>query len=228
MALFRYREWRQGEFCLCFVDMAVGGGDYCAGQFLSHKWLDVPTVYHDSVTGSMATPIIHDELTRISAITGVPPVVAFERNNGGAFEMDRLARLNRFGAYKIYTMKVIGSYGSVVDSGKLGWDTNSGTRPKMVQELKDAVESHVIHLYHRQTVNELFSFIKRPNGRPEAEVNAHDDLVMALAGVWQLYQTEQPPRLDEGGASGVIETVSQAPGQYKDAFVLDARSRFEE
>lgn len=225
--IYRYREWQQGEFCLAFMDTGAGGGDFCAAQFLSHKWLDVPTVLHDPSTCSAVTPLIHEELTRISQITGVPPVIAFERNNGGSFELDRLARLNRYGAYRLYTMKVIGGYGKVVDSGKYGWDTNSATRPKMLQDLKDACEGHLLHLYHRPTVDELFAFIRRPNGSPAAEVGAHDDLVMALAGAWQLYQTEEPPRPDESARGGVVETVTEIPG-YKEAFTLDARPRFEE
>lgn len=222
MAFLKYREWQSGEFCICFVDMAAGGLDNCAGQFLSYKWLDVPEVYHAKVTGSYVTPLIHEELGRISAITGVQPIVAFERNNGGAFEMDRLARLNRFGAYRIYTMKQLDGYGRLIDTGKLGYDTNTATRPKMLQELKDALEGHLLHIYHRQTVNELFSFIVKPNGRAEAEVNAHDDLVMSLAGAWQLYQTEAPLLQQQG--SNVVETAPLEHRQ-KEAGVLYVEER---
>lgn len=221
MSFYRFRPWQHGEFVLTFADTAAGGDDNCAVQFLSHKWLDVAEVYHAKVTASFMTPVLHDELTNISRETGVQPVVAFERNNGGNFEMDRLARLNRYGAYRIYTMKNIDAYGKLVDTGKLGWDTNMATRPKMCQDLKDAVESDLLHLYHRQTVNELFSFVIKPNGRYEAEQNAHDDLVMALAGVWQLYQTEAPMR-DEGGGA-VVETMP-AGGYNKEAGVLYAKN----
>lgn len=212
----QFRPYQRGEFVLCFADTAAGGGDNCAAQFLSHKWLDVPEVYHSKVTATFMTPLLHQELTRISVETGVAPVVAYERNNGGGFEMDRLAQLNRYGAYRIYTMKSIDPTGRLVDTGKLGWDTNTGSRPKMLQELKDAVESEVLHLYHRPTVDEMFSFIISPTGKPEAEQGAHDDLVMALAGVWQLYQTESPMK-EQGG--GVVET-DESTGYYKEAGVL--------
>ncbi len=207
------------EFIICFADMAAGGIDNCAVQFLSQKWLDVPLVYHAKVTGSFMTPLIHERLSQISRETGVPPIVAFERNNGGSFEMDRLARLNRYGAYRIYTMKNLDVYGAMQDMGKLGWDTNMATRPKMLAELKDAIEGNLLHLYHRQTVNELFSFVIKPSGRAEAEQGAHDDLVMALAGAWQLYQTERPERESE---SGVVETEPLG-GRYKEAGVLIAK-----
>jgi len=113
--------------------------------------------------------------------------------------------------------------GSLVDTGKLGWDTNLGTRPKMLQEFKDAIEGELLHLYHRQTVNELFSFIIKPSGKAEAEEGAKDDLVMALAGAWQLYQTEKP--IDESG-SAVVE-AQPASGMYKEAGILYAENDYE-
>ncbi len=168
------------------------------------------------------TPLLHEELKRIYRETGIQPIIAYERNNGGGFEMDRLARLNRFGDYRIYTMKHLDPTGRVVDTGKLGWDTNTATRPKMLQELKDAVESEIVHVYHRQTVDEMFSFIISKTGKPEAEDGAHDDLVMALAIAWQLYQTEKP-LLEQGG--GVVET-DEGRGFYKEAGVLYAGEEY--
>lgn len=216
---YRYRDVQPGEFYVVFGDTAAGGGDNCAVQFLSTKWLDVPIVYHSKVTASFMTPLIHEELRRISKQTNIRPKVAFERNNGGGFEMDRMARLNRYHEYDIYTMKNLNPYGKLVDTGKLGYDTNTATRPKMLADLKDAVESQVLHLYHRATVDEMFSFIISSSGKPEAEEGAHDDLVMSLAGAWQMYQTEQVPAED---GSGVVETIPLGRG-YKEAGILIAR-----
>jgi hypothetical protein len=202
----RYRPWQRGEFVLVFQDTGAGGADNCAAQFLSQRWLDVPTVMQAHITATATTPLIHAELEDIYDQTGVRPVVAFERNNGGGFEMDRLARLNRLGNYRIYTMKALNPSGKLVDTGKLGFDTNTATRPKMLSDLDDGLNSRLLHLYDRPTTNELFSFIVNPKtGKAEAEQGAHDDLVMSLAGVWQLYQTEKPESNEDSG--GVVETV---------------------
>jgi len=56
---YRFRPLQKDEFIVAFADMAAGGNDSCAVQFLSHKWLDVPLVYHAQVTGSFMTPLIH-------------------------------------------------------------------------------------------------------------------------------------------------------------------------
>lgn len=212
----QFRPFQQGEFIVAFADTAAGGGDNCAVQFLSQKWLDVPLIYHSKVTATFMTPLLHERLTEIHKQTGIRPMVAYENNNGGSFELERLSRLNRLGDYRIYTMKQLSPTGRLVDSGKMGWSTNTATRPKMLADLKDAVEGGLIHLYHRQTVDEMFSFIVSATGKPQAEENAHDDLVMALAGVWQLYQTERPSSESE---SGVVETDDRASG-YKEAGVL--------
>jgi hypothetical protein len=135
-------------------------------------------------------------LEEIYDITGIKPVVAYERNNGGFFEMDRLNSLNRNQKYIIYRQKLNqGTKYNTSEGIKLGWDTNSATRPAMLTMLKDAIDNKLITIYDRPTITEMFSFVEVQTStawRAQAERSAHDDLVMSLAGVWQLYQTERP------------------------------------
>ena len=184
----RYRNVKLGEFYIVFVDTAWGGADYCAAQFMCKDSLDVPIVYHSKTIATEMTPRIHQELERIFDITHVKPVVCFERNNGGVSELERLATLNRQGKYTIYKQKHTAT-------PKLGYDTNSATRPVMLSQLKEAIDATLITLYDRPTINELFSFVvvqTSSSWKAQAESGAHDDLIMALAGVWQMYQTETP------------------------------------
>ena len=192
----RYREYKPNEFYVVFADTAWGGLDYCAAQFLCKTTLDVPVVYHSKTIASEMTPLIHTELERIYDETKVKPVVAFERNNGGVAEIERLASLNRMGKYRIYTEKSnIGSTETTENSSKLGWTTTSATRPQMLQMLKEVVDNRLINIYDKPTVNEMFSFIisqTSSSWKAQAESGAHDDLIMSLAGAWQLYQSENP------------------------------------
>jgi hypothetical protein len=195
MSFRRYRDYQDGEFYVVFADTSAGGGDWCAAQFLSKTKIDVPVVYHSPESATVMTPMLHNELETIFDKTGIAPVVAYERNNGGSFELERLSRLNRLQKYRIYTMKALDTEGRLVDTDKLGWDTNTATRPKMLQDGKEAIDGQLLRIYDKPTVTEMFSFVTRktPGGwRVEAEQSAHDDLVMALLGGWQLYQTEQP------------------------------------
>lgn len=193
----RYRHYERGEFYVVGVDTAWGGTDYCSAHFLSKTKLDIPTVYHSKVLATEMTPLIHLELEKIYDQTGVKPVVAFERNNGGVAEIERLATLNRDGKYRIYTEKTnIGSTDSTEDSVKLGWTTTSSTRPTMLSMLKEAVDNRLIRIYDKPTINEMFSFIisqTSSSWKAQAEQGAHDDLIMALAITWQLYQSEAEP-----------------------------------
>lgn len=202
MSFRRYRQYNLGEFYVVFADTAAGGGDYCAAQFLCKNKLDVPTVYHSQTIASEMTPQLHHELESIYDSTKVQPVVAYERNNGGVFELERLAGLNRNGKYRLYQMKSgQGTTATTLSSPKLGWDTNSATRPAMLSMLKDCIDKTLLKIYDKPTVNEMFSFIEvktSSSWKAQAESGAHDDLIMSLAGAWQLYQTE-----DAGYASMV-------------------------
>lgn len=192
----RYRDLKSGEFIVAFADTSAGAGDYCAVQFLSKDKLDVPIVYHSKQTATDMTPLLHKELERIYDVTQTKPVIAYERNAGGVFELERLAALNRLGKYRVYQMKANeGTTKSTSVSIKLGWDTNSATRPIMLQMLKEAIDKKLLKVYDKPTINELFSFIIKQtetSWKAQAERGAHDDLVMSLAGAWQLFQSEEP------------------------------------
>lgn len=197
--MFRaYRPFEKGEFVLIFADTAWSGGDFCTAQFLTYHRLDIPLVYHANTVASEMTPLLHEKAEEIYKTTGIKPVLCLERNNGGVAELERLKRLNRNQDYVLYREKVKTGYKqSEAEGAKLGWTTSSATRPIMLGMLKEAVDNKLITIYDRPTITEMFSFVEKqtPSGwKPQAEKNAHDDLVMALAGVWQMYQTEKPPK----------------------------------
>jgi hypothetical protein len=213
MSFRRYRDYEVGEFIVVGVDTSWGGTDYCVAQFLSKTNLDIPTVFHSKVLATEMTPRIHNELERIYDETKVKPVVAFERNNGGVAEIERLATLNRNGKYIIYMEKSkVGDTRTVEDSTKLGWTTSSSTRPIMLSMLKEAIDNRLIRIYDKPTITEMFSFIVSQTSsswKAQAESGAHDDLIMALAIAWQLYQTEKPEQKISARPefSGEIETL---------------------
>lgn len=175
----------------------MGGTDYCTAQFICKTHLDVPVVYHSKVLASEMTPLIHLELEKIYDQTGIKPCVAFERNNGGVAEIERLATLNRNGKYIIYQEKNnVGSTETTESSVKLGWTTSTASRPAMLSMLKEAIDNRLIRIYDKPTITEMFSFIVSQTSsswKAQAETGAHDDLIMALAIAWQLYQSESAP-----------------------------------
>lgn len=194
--MFRqYREIEHGEFFVVFADTSAGMGDYCACQFLSKTKLDIPLVYHSPKLATEMTNEIYPVLNKISQVTGISPMVAYERNAGGVFEIERLATLNKDGLYDIFIMPTYGNFENT-EAKKLGWDTNTATRPKMLQDFKEAIDNKLLRIYDKPTINEMFSFILSKTSstvKAQAESGAHDDLVMSAAGAYQLFQMCHPP-----------------------------------
>lgn len=69
---------------------------------------------------------------------------------------------------------------------KLGWSTNAETRPVMLQELAEAVETGAMKILDPDLVRECGTFRLQANGRFEADSGAHDDAVMKWAIAWQM------------------------------------------
>lgn len=195
--MFRqFRPIGPGEFFVVAADTSSGMGDYCAVQFLSKTKVDVPLVYHSKTIATDMTNAIKPILEKLYDLTGYKPVVAYERNAGGVFEIDRLASMNYGGKYEIFKMPNLGRE-NPPESIKYGWETNTATRPAMLSQLKDAVDNKVLRIYDKQTVSEMYSFIitqTASSWKAQAEHGAHDDLIMSLAIAWQMYQISNPPR----------------------------------
>lgn len=183
-----YRQIEKGEFFVIFGDCAQGGSDSNFVQFLSKSKVDFPLVLQVKDVAAAMTPILHQAAEWIFDKTGVKPVVALERNNGGASEMERLRLMNRSNKYTLYFAKKDGQ-----PTDKLGFTTDVITRPTMIGDWKVAFDSNQATIYDEETIKQHRTFITNKSNRPEAAPNTHDDGVMSCAGAWQLYQTENPP-----------------------------------
>lgn len=199
----QYRKIEPNEQFVVAADTSSGLGDYCAVQFLSKTKIDVPLVYHSKTIATEMTNTIYPVLDKIYDITGIKPVVAYERNAGGTFEMDRLASLNRLGKFNLFKMPTMGSV-DPANATKYGWDTNTATRPAMLSQLKEAIDKKLLRVYDKMTIEEMYSFVvvrTTANVKAQAEAGMHDDLVMSLAIAWQLYQLAEfqsgPINLDD-------------------------------
>ena len=206
----KYRQFKNGEFILCAVDTAAGGGDFTSAQFMAKDKFDIPLVYQSKNSAVEATPLIYQALENIYRVTGVIPVVTYERNNGGIFELERLKRLNKNGHYKIATTKKAGNVENSDDT-LLGWSTNAATRPKIINEGKEAINNHLPKIYDRQTVEEMYSFVEKQNGNKykiEAENGSHDDLIMSFLIVYNLWQNEEQP-LNDAETQSLIDQLPE-------------------
>lgn len=207
-------KWRQfraiqpDEFILVFGDCSQGGEDSNFAQFMSATSLDFPMVYQAKGVAVTMTQDLFPVLERIHDVTGIPPVVCFERNNGGQSEMQRLYDLNVKNKYRVFVMPKWGDVGIGSDETTLlGWNTDRATRPKMLGEWKSVFEKHLFKIYDEETIKQHKSFIIK-NGKSQAASHKHDDAVMSIAGAYQLFQICQPEKSNVHGAIGNTPTPS--------------------
>jgi hypothetical protein len=183
-----FRPIERGEFFVVFGDCSQGGADSNFVQFMSKTRGDIPLVFQKQGVARQMSPRLREALVWIYKTTGIKPVVALERNNGGASEMDYLVEFND-GSYEIFYMK--DKEGKPI-LDKPGWDTTETSRPAMLGDWLVAYESREILIYDEITQEQHQTFIVNAKGKPEAAVNTHDDGVMSAAGAYQLYKTENP------------------------------------
>jgi len=125
--------------------------------------------------------------------TGLWPCIAVERNVG-ASTIYVLKTLNYPNLFKMPDSFV---KEETATGENYGWSTNAASRPKMLDELALALRQKAIKIPSKRIVDELYGFIRNAkNGKPEADWGSHDDLVMALAIAWQLYQLVELQDLD--------------------------------
>lgn len=183
-----YRKLIPGEFIVVFGDCSQGGEDSNFHVFMSKTYGDVPMVFQLQGVAAEATPYLRDALNWVFGKTKVKPIVALERNNGGASEMLDLIKYNE-GKYRIYYMR--DERGEPIGD-RPGFDTTTVSRPRMLGDWLIAYESKEIKIYDQVVQEQHQTFVINKNGKPEAAPNTHDDGVMACAGAYQLYKTENP------------------------------------
>ena len=152
-------------------DTAGDGSDYFIGQVL------------DNTTGNQVAVLRkqfdEDEYTRQMICLGRYYNNALEgiETNFSTFpikEAERLGYKNQFIRERedTYTGKTAKAY---------GFKTTSLTRPLILAQLQAVVNDHIEKINDKDTLEEMLTFVRNEKGRPEAQLGAHDDLVMALA-----------------------------------------------
>jgi len=175
----QFRPFQRDEFVLVFGDCSQGGEDFNFTQFMSATSLDFPMVYQSRGVAITQTQDLFPVLEKIFDLTGVPPVIALERNNGGQSEMQRLFDLNVKNKYRCFVMPSWGNVGMGAETTEmLGWNTDRATRPKMLGEWKSVFEKHLFKIYDEETIVQHKAFIIK-NGKAQAAVHKHDDAVMS-------------------------------------------------
>lgn len=106
------------------------------------------------------------------------------------------------------THQIIKSYGFL---------TNKKTRPVIIAELIKAMREDISLVSDEETLNEMQTFVRNEDFRPEAEAGCHDDCVMALAIAHYIR-----PRQDYLAAPDEKESTVWTADMYEDYENADA------
>ncbi|MBD3224936.1 MAG: hypothetical protein GF313_09410 [Caldithrix sp.] len=115
--------------------------------------------------------------------------LGLENNNHGHAVLDKLKYSYPFLMHEM-------DYTTIVDleNIRLGWNTNSATRPVMCADIRDAVNENVDGVIDPNFFKEAMTFIYNKNGKPEADKGKLDDRVIAQGIKWQLHKWLPGPR----------------------------------
>ena len=64
---------------------------------------------------------------------------------------------------------------------RVGWETNEQTRLQIIEDLADFIRRQALDVYDPMVVQQLRTFVRNKEGRPEAAPHCHDDDVLMLA-----------------------------------------------
>jgi hypothetical protein len=170
------------------------GGDNSTFVAISKRLSDVVMIGKSKEESSQLGHSLNHIGKWFHKITGVFPILAVERNVGSA-AIYVLKELNYPAIFKMPS-----SFTAAIDaeSQNYGWVTSSATRPKMLDDLALAIRQKSIGIHSKELVDEMFTFIRHyKTGKPEADAGCHDDLVMAFAIAWQVYQSHSGTFLQE-------------------------------
>lgn len=123
-----------------------------------------------------------------------PGTHAPERNNHGFAVLNVLKELGTPGVYREVTPFDQVTAGDFAE-GRLGWVTNSVTKPLMIDELDQAIRLGGILLSDALAIPELTFYRTNDNGSTSAPTGMHDDRVISRAIAWQM-RKHRPKVLD--------------------------------
>jgi hypothetical protein len=147
------------------VDPAGGGaaGDYSCAQVIDRG----SGMQVCELRGHLSPPELASRVAMLAREYNYAEVAVERNNHGHAVH----AHLGHYAAdIRVYHQK-----------GQAGWLTNSATRPWMLDNLAEVLVDAPYLFSSKRLLEELKTFVKRPDGSSGAANGVHDDTVMAMA-----------------------------------------------
>lgn len=187
------REHEEGDSCAAYVlDRETG---FVVAEF--HLQTDADLLAAD--LARLGWTYTDDEL--------LPAEIFVEDNNAGVLTLSKLRDEWRYP--RIYHREVLDDQHRGTRTRKIGWHTSSATRPVVLAQLVAVLRDKPERLRSAQLAGQCRTFVWNQLGtKAEADVGAHDDLVMAAAIGCQAFAMRAYARVAE--AKRVPEVLSTA------------------
>lgn len=180
-------------------DTAGDGSDYFTAHVINTK-----TLKQCAVLKKQLDPDLYVKQVYCLGLYYNKALVGIESN----FDTFPIKELQRLGYIKQYKREYEEKIGSPTKQ-EYGFRTDLKTRPAIISYLVELVRDHVELINDADTLREMLLFIKNDEGRPEAQVGAHDDLVMGLAIAYRIIK-------QISYSQSVIQQRNYFDNQYQD------------
>lgn len=162
------------KYCMYGVDTAAGWED---GDFASIRVrdqdLNLLAAYYGRIEPDELCKVI-DRLMKL----GYVGVLGIESNNTG---IATIAKSKEYVWHSLLFKEKTVDKTTNRSTHKLGWNTNSKTRPLLLADYKALYASDLIPNIDEYLRHEMFTFVYNGKNRPEASLGNHDDAVMSDA-----------------------------------------------
>lgn len=173
----------QTKYCIG-GDTAGEGSDYFVGQVLDAKTGTQVATFRNQMDADLYTRQMYclgkyysydNRGKKEEALIGI------EAN----FDSYPIKELQRLGYDNQYVREREDKYTKIMETS-LGFKTTNVTRPVIISELVKIVREQCDLLNDKDTLEEGLTFVRNEKGRAEAQLGAHDDLIMALAIAYRI------------------------------------------
>ncbi len=167
-----------GKYYAIGADVAEGlkNGDYSTA-FIGTEDFNLVCCWH----GHIDADLFGDQLYKLGKYYN-DAYIGVENNNHG---LTTLKCLQNKEYWNIYYSKMYDRMTEKLTT-KLGWSTNSKTKPLMIDKLAEFVREMYLGIYSDLVISEMFTYIIEDNGSTNAQSGCYDDTVMAIAILLQV------------------------------------------
>jgi hypothetical protein len=191
---------REGKY-LIGADVALGvKGDYSVACVMTNN-REVVAMYRSNRTD----PVRYGRVLFYLGRWYNNALVCPESNSIGIATVQQLLGMNYPNIYQ--QRKVANTSSEGVNH--LGFKTTQATRSPIISNLRRMIEDEDIAIPSALAIAELRNFIVTPQGKPQASVGHHDDIVMALAITCEAYRTHGHALTNKSFSWGELNTSYQ-------------------